>query len=97
MNSSRGRGARAWQTHEMTMPCRDNTGTWRACDRQAPDLVLDPLHNFRTLCRGAYRYPAFASAGRLRRVCLLDRPPPLLSLDERFNGNLLQLFAWCST
>jgi hypothetical protein len=34
----------------------------------------------------------FCVSARLRRVCLLDSPPGPLSLDERFNGNLLQLF-----
>ncbi len=34
----------------------------------------------------------FCVSARLRRVSLLDSPPGPLSFDERFNGNLLQLF-----
>lgn len=34
----------------------------------------------------------FCVSARLRRVCLLDSAPGPLSFDERFNGNLLQLF-----
>jgi hypothetical protein len=34
----------------------------------------------------------FCINARLRRVCLLDSPPGPLAFEERFNGNLLQLF-----